>query len=192
MTNQQKLNLIAEKIKACQKCKELAENRLLTVPGSGNPNAKIVFCGEAPGKTESEQGVPFCGRAGQLLDKIILSCNLKREDVFICNVLKCRPPNNRPPTLEESANCRPFFDLQLETIAPDYIVCLGATATKHLLQTEISITAMRGKWHYYNLKSKKVKVLSTYHPAYLLRNPSAKEEVWKDLQLLIEDINNFQ
>ncbi len=152
--------------------------------GVGNPKARLCFLGEAPGADEDAQGEPFVGRAGQLLTKIIEACTLKREDVYILNVLKCRPPNNRPPTPEESANCREYLEGQLEIIRPEFICCLGATAAKQLLATEVSISKLRGKFQTY----RGIRVMCTYHPAYLLRNPEAKRDVWEDMKTLMREM----
>lgn len=185
MTKSEKLNLIAEKISQCQKCPELANCRTQTVPGNGNAEAHIVFCGEAPGMTEDQKGVPFCGKSGTLLTNILAACELSREkNVFITNICKCRPPGNRTPTPDESKNCRGFLDLQLKVIAPKFIVCLGSTAAQNLLGITTPITQIRGKWHEYQ----GIRVLPTYHPAFLLRQPKYKAEVWRDFQLLLKEI----
>ncbi|MCS7167904.1 MAG: uracil-DNA glycosylase [Gemmatales bacterium] len=165
----------------CTKCAELVRNRTQTVFGVGNPNAELVFVGEAPGQEEDAQGEPFVGPAGQLLNRILAACGLRREEVYICNVLKCRPPNNRAPLPHEIANCRGYLDQQLTIIAPKYICCLGAIAAQTLLQTNQSISKLRGKVHRY----RGALLICTYHPAYLLRNPQAKREVWEDMQLLL-------
>jgi DNA polymerase len=175
------LQVIQAEVKPCERCHELASTRTQTVFGVGNPMAQICFVGEAPGADEDERGEPFVGRAGQLLTKIIEACQLKREDVFILNVLKCRPPGNRPPLPTEVHNCRPFLDRQLAVIRPQYICCLGTTAAQTLLQTERTIGQLRGQFHDY----RGIPVLCTYHPAYLLRNPSAKREVWDDMKKLM-------
>ncbi|MBL9082654.1 MAG: uracil-DNA glycosylase, partial [Planctomycetales bacterium] len=164
------LDVIRHKVSACPRCPELCSTRKQTVFGVGSPTTKLCFLGEAPGADEDAQGEPFVGRAGQLLTKIIEACTLKREDVYILNVLKCRPPNNRPPTPEESANCREYLDAQLDIIRPRFICCLGATAAKQLLGIDIPISKLRGKFQNY----RGVRVMCTYHPAYLLRNPAAK------------------
>ena len=169
---------------ACTRCHELAETRTQTVFGVGNPQARLCFLGEAPGADEDRQGEPFVGRAGQLLTKIIEACTLRREDVYILNVLKCRPPGNRNPLPEEAANCRGFLDRQLAIIRPEYICCLGAVAAQNLLASEQSIGKMRGRLHDYQ----GIKVLCTYHPAYLLRNPEAKKDVWQDMQFLMREM----
>lgn len=171
-------------VTACTKCPELVANRSQTVFGVGNPQARLVFFGEAPGADEDRQGEPFVGRAGQLLTKIIEACTLTRDDVYIMNVLKCRPPQNRNPSLDEALNCRPFFERQLEIIRPEYICCLGSIAVTTLLETKQSIGKMRGRLHDWRW----AKVLATYHPAYLLRNPSAKRDVWDDMQFLMREM----
>jgi DNA polymerase len=174
-----------KQVAACKKCPELVAYRTRTVFGDGCLNPKVCFFGEAPGADEDKQGVPFVGRAGQLLDKIIEASQLRRpEDVYILNSLRCRPPNNRTPAPEEVENCRPFFEMQLEVLQPKYIVCLGAVAVRAILQTNVSIGSLRGKFHNY----RGAKVLVTYHPAYLLRNPDAKKLVWEDMQILMKDM----
>lgn len=178
------LDVIRRKVSACPRCPELCSTRNKTVFGVGNPKARLCFLGEAPGADEDAQGEPFVGRAGQLLTKIIEACTLKREDVYILNVLKCRPPNNRPPTPEESANCREYLEGQLEIIRPEFICCLGATAAKQLLATEVSISKLRGKFQTY----RGIRVMCTYHPAYLLRNPEAKRDVWEDMKTLMREM----
>lgn len=175
------LDVIQAEVKPCIKCHELATTRTQTVFGVGNPLAQLCFVGEAPGADEDERGEPFVGRAGQLLTKIIEACQLKREDVFILNVLKCRPPGNRAPLPDEVANCRPFLDRQLAVIRPQYICCLGTTAAQTLLQTDRTIGQLRGKFHDY----RGIPVMCTYHPAYLLRNPAAKRDVWEDMKKLM-------
>lgn len=186
MNKSEKLNLIADKVCQCTKCPMLVENRIKTVFGSGSPDAKIVFMGEAPGRTENEIGKPFVGRAGELLTNMIKACGLSREDVYILNALKCRPPNNRPPTPEESANCRPFLELQLKVINPKFIVCLGNSAAQSLLQMPISISSIRGTWFDYKTDFVDAKVICTFHPAFLLRQPEKKKDSWDDLQKLMK------
>lgn len=178
------LRVLQEEVSVCVRCHELAETRTQTVFGVGNPRARLVFCGEAPGADEDRQGEPFVGRAGQLLDKIIEACTLRREDVYILNVLKCRPPGNRNPLPLEVSNCRGYLDRQLEIIQPEFICCLGSVAAKTLLETETSIGKLRGKFHLY----RGIPVLCTYHPAYLLRNPAAKRDVWEDMQMLMREM----
>jgi len=184
------LNILNEKVCQCTKCPELVENRTQTVLHSGNPNAKILFLAEAPGRDEDEQGEVLVGRAGKLFTNIIKACGWTREDVYCCNILKCRPPHNRTPTSQEAQNCEPFLKLQIRIVNPKYIVCLGSVAAQNLLKTEERITHLRGRWFQYVDRSVNAKVLCSYHPSYLLRNQSAKEDVWEDLQLLIKEINN--
>ncbi len=173
-----KLDVIAEEIKGCTAC-PLASGRTNTVPGSGNPDARVVFFGEGPGAEEDQQGLPFVGRAGKLLTNIIASINLTREDVYIMNAVKCRPPGNRKPLPEEIESCRHFFQEQLEVIKPEVIVALGATAIEALCGRGLGITKRRGKLEKYQ----NIPVLPTFHPAYLLRNPLAKSDAWSDLQI---------
>ncbi|HTZ98906.1 MAG TPA: uracil-DNA glycosylase [Candidatus Aquilonibacter sp.] len=161
----------------CTRCK-LHKARKQIVFGVGNPKAELVFVGEGPGRDEDEQGEPFVGRAGKLLTQMIEAMSLKREDVYICNVVKCRPPENRLPEKDEIATCSPFLQRQLGVIAPKVICCLGACSAQTLLETTQGISRFRGEWFDY----RGAKLIATYHPAYLLRNPAAKGEVWKDLQ----------
>jgi DNA polymerase len=161
----------------CTRCK-LHKGRNKIVFGDGNPKAELVFVGEGPGADEDAQGLPFVGRAGKLLTQMIEAMGLRREDVYICNVVKCRPPENRAPEKDEVTTCSPFLLRQIDTIAPKVIVCLGSVAAQTLLETNRGISQFRGQW----LEFRGRKLLATYHPAYLLRNPSAKGEVWKDLQ----------
>ncbi len=176
--------MLAERVAACVRCQELASTRKQTVFGVGNPEAKIMFIGEAPGADEDAQGEPFVGRAGQLLNDIIKACRMQREDVYICNVLRCRPPGNRLPSPEEAGNCREYLDGQIALVNPDYIVCWGSTAAKNLLASEATIGKLRRQFFQYG----RAKVLCTYHPSYLLRNPAAKKDVWEDMKLLFSDM----
>ncbi|MDA8124756.1 MAG: uracil-DNA glycosylase [Deltaproteobacteria bacterium] len=164
----------------CHRC-SLGQLRHSLVFGEGNPNAELVFVGEAPGADEDAQGRPFVGAAGQLLTKIIEAMGLKREDVYICNILKCRPPENRNPKPDEIAACEPFLMAQLQAIGPKVICALGTFAAQTLLKTEVPISALRGRFHVYQ----GIPLMPTYHPAYLLRNPSAKKQVWADVQLIM-------
>jgi DNA polymerase len=176
------LQVLQAEVAGCTRCKELADTRTQTVFGVGSADARLVFLGEAPGADEDAQGEPFVGRAGQLLtDMITKGMKLAREDVYILNVLKCRPPGNRNPNPNEVINCKGFLEKQLEIIQPEFICCLGSVAAKALLNTEQSIGRLRKKWHEY----RGIPVICTYHPAYLLRNPAAKRDVWEDLQLLM-------
>jgi DNA polymerase len=168
---------IREDLGECTRCK-LHKHRRTIVFGDGNPKAELVFVGEGPGADEDAQGLPFVGRAGKLLTQMIEAMGLERRDVYICNVVKCRPPENRTPEDDEVSTCSPFLFRQLEVIAPKVIVCLGAVAAKTLLRTNRGISQFRGQW----LDYRGSKLMATYHPAYLLRNPNAKGEVWKDLQ----------
>jgi uracil-DNA glycosylase len=168
---------VREDLGECTRCK-LHSTRHTIVFGDGNPKAELMFVGEGPGADEDAQGLPFVGRAGKLLTQMIEAMGLQRRDVYICNVVKCRPPENRQPEEDEVNTCSPFLLRQLEVINPKVIVCLGAVAAKTLLQTNRGISQFRGQW----LEFRGRKLLATYHPAYLLRNPNAKGEVWKDLQ----------
>ena len=171
------LETVRTELGDCQRCK-LAPKRTNLVFGSGNPEAELVFVGEAPGYDEDQQGLPFVGRAGQLLTKIIESINLKREDVYICNVLKCRPPENRNPEPDEVASCNPFLKKQLAAIRPKIVCCLGTFAAQTVLQTAASISRLRGK--FFDMDG--MRVIATFHPAYLLRSPEKKREVWEDMK----------
>lgn len=177
------LDKIRQDIGDCQLC-PLGKTRHNLVFGDGNHQAKIVFVGEAPGADEDEQGLPFVGRAGQLLTKIIEAMGMNRKDVYICNILKCRPPQNRNPRPEEITVCEPFLKQQLKIISPQIICALGTFATKTLLRTEVPISVLRGRFHSYE----GIKLMPTYHPAYLLRNPGAKKLVWEDVQLIMKEL----
>lgn len=171
------LERIREDLGECTRCR-LHKQRNSIVFGVGNPRAELVFVGEGPGHDEDVQGLPFVGRAGKLLTQMIEAMGLERDDVYICNVVKCRPPENRKPEDDEVATCSPYLLRQLEVIGPKAIVCLGGVAAQTLLGTKDPISRYRGVW--FDFRS--AKLLATYHPAYLLRNPNAKGEVWKDLQ----------
>jgi DNA polymerase len=175
------LEIIRQEVATCVLCQELACGRTNTVFGTGPATARLCFFGEAPGADEDASGLPFVGRAGQLLTKIIEACRLSRDDVYILNVLKCRPPNNRPPLPQEIANCRTYFERQLQVIAPDFICCLGTSAAQALLETDEPIGKLRGRWFTHG----SAHVICTYHPSYLLRNPGAKRHVWDDMKLLM-------
>ena len=166
----------------CQRCR-LAKERNRIVFGEGNPRAKLVFVGEGPGFNEDQQGKPFVGAAGELLSRIIEAIKLSRSQVYICNVIKCRPPENRNPRPDELETCLPFLERQIEAIQPDFICALGTFAAQTLLGTTIPISRLRGRFHEY----KGIKVLPTYHPAYLLRNPEKKRDVWEDMKLLMKE-----
>ena len=177
------LEEVRREIGDCQMC-PLSRGRTNLVFGEGNPRADLVFVGEAPGEDEDRQGRPFVGRAGQLLTRIITAMKLTRKDVYICNILKCRPPGNRNPKPEEIEACEPFLIRQLEAIKPRIICALGTFAAHTLLQTDVPITVLRGKFHAYQ----GIKLMPTYHPAYLLRNPGAKKQVWEDIKMIMEAI----
>jgi DNA polymerase len=179
----QSLLLLAEEVKKCTQCAALASTRTQTVFGQGSLEAELCFVGEAPGADEDAQGLAFVGTAGQLLTRIIEACGLKREEVYICNILKCRPPGNRTPLPDEAMKCRGFLERQLELVAPKYIVALGSCAASNLLNTTQSLGRLRGRFHDY----RGIPVLVTYHPAYLLphRNPDKKRDVWEDMKLLL-------
>jgi len=185
------LGKFERKVGRCKKC-ELASSITNTVPGEGSPAAKIVFVGEAPGEDEDKQGRPFVGRAGKLLDKIIAAMGLSRKDVFICNILKCRPPGNRDPLPDEIAKCVPLLHEQLKIIGPDIIVALGAHAAKTLLDSKETIGRLRGKIHEYQPGdgAEAIRLVATYHPAYLLRSysPENRRKVWDDMKMVMEQI----
>jgi uracil-DNA glycosylase family 4 len=185
------LEKVAEEVRRCCKC-GLGSSRTNAVPGEGDPNARIMFVGEAPGADEDAQGRPFVGRAGKLLDKIITACGLKRSDVFIGNILKCRPPENRDPTAEEIISCLPYLQRQIEIIKPEIIVALGAHAARTLLNTNKSIGQMRGQFHEYyaGLGKPPIKLMATYHTAYLLRNYSQenRQKVWEDMKKVLAEL----
>ena len=175
---------LAKTVAACRRCKELADTRTQTVFGVGDPNARIMFIGEAPGADEDATGEPFVGRAGKLMNDIINACTLRREDIYICNILRCRPPGNRNPLPQEAANCREFLDAQIRIVQPEYIVCWGTVAAQNLLGEVRAVGKLRGQFFDYN----GARVLCTYHPSYLLRNPSAKKLVWDDMKFFMADL----
>lgn len=167
----------------CIRCK-LHKGRNKIVFGDGSPKARLLFIGEGPGRDEDMQGLPFVGRAGKLLTQMIEAMGLRRGDVYICNVVKCRPPENRAPEKDEVAACSPFLFRQIDLVAPQVIVCLGSIAAQTILGTTRGISQFRGQW----LEFRGRKLMATYHPAYLLRNPAAKSEVWKDLQKVMAEL----
>ena len=185
------LEKIDDEVHRCRKC-QLGSLRTNAVPGEGNPNAQIVFVGEGPGADEDAQGRPFVGRAGQLLDKVIAAMGLKRSDVFICNILKCRPPDNRDPRPEEIISCLPYLQRQIELINPDVIVALGAHAARTLLNTNKPIGQLRGQFHQYyaGLGRPSIKLMATYHTAYLLRNYSQenRRRLWEDMKKVLTEL----
>jgi DNA polymerase len=177
------LPIVRTDLGECTRCK-LHTTRNKIVFGDGSATAQLIFVGEGPGADEDAQGLPFVGRAGKLLTQMIEAMGLKREQVYICNVVKCRPPGNRQPEKDEVEACSPFLFRQLDVIQPKVIVCLGATAAQTLLQTNRGISHFRGEW----LDFRGYKMMATYHPAYLLRNPAAKGDVWKDLQKVMGEL----
>jgi uracil-DNA glycosylase len=178
---------IRQDVGNCTRC-PLWEGRTKIVHSEGNPNADLIFIGEAPGADEDAQGRPFVGRAGQLLNKIIEAIGMRREDVFIGNVNRCRPPGNRTPTLPEAHTCKPFLLREISVVRPKIIVVLGNTATQNLLDTKVGITKLRGEFQeYYG-----VKVMPTFHPAYLLRDPSKKRETWEDMKKVRDELNKLK
>jgi len=175
------LQQLRDNIGDCRRC-ELSQGRSHIVFGVGNPDADLVFVGEAPGRDEDIKGEPFVGKAGQLLTRIISAMGLTRDDVYICNVIKCRPPDNRDPLLAEIEMCEPFLKEQLRIIKPRAICALGSFASQTLLKSEMKISRLRGQFHdYYGIP-----LMPTYHPSYLLRNENAKRDVWEDIKMVME------
>ena len=183
MEQASRLTVIADEVKNCTAC-VLHEQRKNTVFHRGNPASRLVFIGEAPGANEDEQGLPFVGKAGKLLDNMIKAMKYEPDDVYVCNICKCRPPGNRKPLPEEMDACKPFLQRQLEEVKPKVIVALGATATEGLLGTGLGITKRRGKWGSWQ----GIDVMPTFHPSYCLRNPTSKQDVWADLQLVMSKL----
>ena len=185
------LEKIADEVRRCRKC-GLGSLRANAVPGEGKANARIFFIGEGPGADEDAQGLPFVGRAGKLLDKVIAACGLKRSDVFIGNILKCRPPDNRDPAADEIISCLPYLQRQIEVVNPEVIVALGAHAARTLLNTNKSIGQLRGQFHEYyaGLGRPPIKLMATYHTAYLLRNYSQqnRKRVWEDMKKVLAEL----
>ncbi|HEY2785584.1 MAG TPA: uracil-DNA glycosylase [Fimbriiglobus sp.] len=175
------LDILRHEVSRCEKCPDLFSTRTQTVFGVGPMSAALCFVGEAPGADEDAQGEPFVGRAGQLLNKIIVASGFQREEVYICNTLKCRPPGNRTPAPQECENCRGYFERQIDLVQPQYICALGGVSAQNLLNTKIGITKLRGKVHHY----RGIPVVCTFHPAYLLRNPPAKKDCWEDMKFLL-------
>jgi len=181
---------LAVQVAQCQKCTELVANRSRTVFGVGNRQAQLLVIGEAPGADEDKQGEPFVGRAGQLLNAMLKAIGFEREEVYIANILKCRPPNNRDPQLDEAGNCEAFLLQQIELIAPKLILAVGRISAQNLLKTQIQIGKLRGRVYEYG--DKRIPLVVTYHPAYLLRSPGQKAEAWKDLQVVAKILRNYK
>ena len=181
---QSRFEVLDGEVKACRKCADIVCFRQQTVFGTGPLQPTICFMGEAPGADEDRTGQPCVGSAGQLLTKIIEAMQLKRDEVYILNALKCRPPQNRTPVPEEIEHCQPFVESQLEILQPKYIVCLGAVAVRSLLGLSLPVGSLRGRFHQY----RQARVVVTYHPSYLLRNESAKKLVWQDMQMLMQEL----
>lgn len=181
VSKEEALERIVKEVAACRRCPELAAGRTNTVPGQGDPNAQLMFIGEGPGADEDLQGVAFVGRAGQLLTKMVAAIEMTRDEVFIANIVKCRPPGNRRPEPEECANCAPYLARQIEIIRPKVIVALGGTAAQYLLQTHDGITRLRGRFYPYM----GAKLMPTFHPAYVLRNyvTDTRKKVYNDLKM---------
>ncbi len=182
------INELESSVSRCQKCSELAKTRTQTVFGTGRTDADLVFVGEAPGFDEDKQGKPFVGRAGQLLTRMILAMGFKREDVYICNVLKCRPSQNRNPLPEEVKNCHSYLISQLDIIKPRVIVALGKFAAQTLLASDTPISRLRGNFYEY----RNIPLMPTFHPAYLLRNERDKKLAWEDLKQVMSLLKNFK
>ncbi|HET6370425.1 MAG TPA: uracil-DNA glycosylase [Nitrospiria bacterium] len=179
------LEAVREELGECTRCK-LHATRTTIVFGTGNPKARLVFVGEGPGEEEDLQGKPFVGRAGQLLTRIIVAMGLTRDEVYIANIIKCRPPKNRNPQPDEIAACEPFLIRQLACIRPRVICALGTFSAQTLLSTTQKITQLRGRFHNFH----GIKLMPTFHPAYLLRNPHEKKTVWEDMQKIMEELKS--
>lgn len=179
----QALKVLAADVAKCHRCPELASTRTQTVFADGGPGAELCLIGEAPGADEDAQGIPFVGAAGQLLNRILAACGLRRDEVYVCNILKCRPPGNRTPLPNEADNCKGFLERQIELAQPKFICCLGSTAATNLLGTTKSLGQLRGRFHDY----RGIPTMVTYHPSYLLphRHPEKKRDVWEDMKTLI-------
>jgi DNA polymerase len=179
----EELRVLSQTVSGCTRCAELVATRTQTVFGVGPADAELCFVGEAPGSDEDRLGEPFVGQAGQLLNRIIAACGFKREEVYICNIIKCRPPGNRPPLPSETGNCRDYLDRQLELVRPKFLCALGATAAQNLLSTTQGIGRLRGRFFEY----KGIPLVCTYHPAALLpgRSPERKKDVWEDMKKLL-------
>ena len=179
------LGALGERMRGCTAC-GLAKGRTQVVPGEGNPQAEVVFIGEGPGFHEDQLGRPFVGPAGKFLDELLQGASLRREEVYICNVVKCRPPENRNPEADEVAACEPFLKKQIDLVRPKVIVGLGKFAVQTLLQSKVPIMKLRGSWQRYH----GIKLMPTLHPAYLLRNPADKKLVWEDIKQVIKELRD--
>ena len=180
------INEVKNIVQECRSC-ELHKTRNMSVFGEGNENAEIMFIGEAPGKDEDLTGKPFVGKAGQLLDRIIQAMKMKREDIYICNTVKCRPEDNRKPTIDEIKSCSTFLDFQIKKIKPKIIICLGLVAAENILGENDKLKNLRGKFY----EKYGAKILITYHPAALLRDPSKKKLVWEDMQIVMREVGIY-
>jgi DNA polymerase len=183
--SRQTLQDIREELGDCRRCK-LAQGRNLIVFGDGSPQARLMFIGEGPGAEEDAQGLPFVGKAGKLLNNMLSKLGLRREEVYIANVVKCRPPGNRDPEKDEITACLPFLDKQIDSIRPRVIVVLGKIAAQTLLHTQAPITRLRGQWQRY----RDIPVMPTFHPSYLLRLPEERRKTWEDMQLVMEQLTS--
>lgn len=173
---------LAYKVSQCKKCPDLVRTRTRTVFGTGPISPELCVIGEAPGFNEDQQGEPFVGPAGELLTRMLAACGFSRQEIYICNILRCRPPENRPPLPDEAANCRPFLVQTMELVRPKHICLMGGSATKYLLQRDEFIGQLRGR----ELSWRGIPVTATYHPSYLLRTPAKKQDAWTDLQQMIQ------
>ncbi len=178
------LTVIQQEVASCVRCPQLSDDRTNTVFGSGDPQSRLVFIGEGPGEDEDASGLPFQGAAGDMFDRILLACGLKREQVYLLNTIKCRPPKNRNPKATELENCWSYGQRQLDIIQPEFICCMGSVAARTLLNTNLSIGKLRKRFHSYRGS----KVLVTYHPTYLLRTSSAKTHAWEDMKMLMNEM----
>lgn len=181
ITKREALSILAERACSCTRCPDLVASRDKVVFGEGSPGARLAIIGEAPGATESREGRPFCGPSGKLLDETLLANGVSRDQVYICNILKCHPEWNRDPTPEEASNCRGFLEMQIRVVDPDAILCLGGVAAKTLLETEVPVSRLRNVWHDCRIGGKSRKLRVAFHPSYLLRNRTK-------VQLLIDDV----
>lgn len=193
MNKTDQLQILSEAVAKCIQCPELANTRTQTVFGEGNPDTKILCIGEGPGQTEDQTGRPFVGKSGELLNNMIQAAGWQREDLYIANIVKCRPPGNRNPTFKEAKNCSGFLTLQVDIIKPKFILCLGKIAAYYLLKPKVPIEQFRiGEYRQKISLAYNAKVICTYHPSYLLRNPSSKKDAWQDLLFLKSLVDTLQ